>query len=418
MASRLVEEGVVVTISAGNSGSAGPFYGSSGSSGKNVLAVASSTTEVFPTYAFEKTTTSADGLTNTTAKELYIAARLPFPAEVNGWPIVPLTLDTTVADDACAPFPPGSGPDLSGVVALVRRGGCTFAIKLQNLEARGAKYVLAYNDNNPVVVPSHNRVNSDIGLITAEAGAAIIDAVIAGGDVTADFAAGDRDEVYAIQYEGAGRPSAFTSWGGLYDLQLKPDITGPGGDIYSAWIGKTYRVISGTSMACPYVAGVAALWIGLHGGRSVHGKRVAKELHQRIVSSGTSLPWSDGVSTTDYGFSAPPAQVGNGLVNGWKVVQYDTRLEFENSKFALNDTRYFRRYHDLSIINDGEEAVSYTWSVEHSAGFETYGWLPSTAGGITNRLKSFAELSPLSLEAEVSLPRPFTLQPGESKTVS
>ncbi|KAF4918749.1 Subtilisin DY [Colletotrichum viniferum] len=41
VASRLVEQGIVVTISAANSGSIGPFYGSSGSSGKNVLAIAS-----------------------------------------------------------------------------------------------------------------------------------------------------------------------------------------------------------------------------------------------------------------------------------------------------------------------------------------------------------------------------------------
>jgi subtilisin family serine protease len=39
-----------------------------------------------------------------------------------------------------------------------------------------------------------------------------------------------------------------------------PNISAPGVAIYSAWPGGAYRKISGTSMASPHVAGVAALW--------------------------------------------------------------------------------------------------------------------------------------------------------------
>lgn len=411
VASRLVEDGVVVTISAGNSGAAGPFYGSSGSSGKNVVAVASVSTELFPATPFEATF-ELDGSSNTT-KLGYLPSTDYFPPTVKDWPIVALTLDTTVLDDACSPFPSGS-PDLSKAVPLVRRGTCNFAVKQQNLEALGAKYVLIYTDDRPITTPSTDRTSSLIGMITADAGEAIIDTIIAGGEVTADFSV-NPEEIVALEYPAGGRPSIFTSWAGLYDLQMKPDIAAPGGDIFSSWPGGGYRLASGTSMACPYVAGVAALWISVHGGRDVNGKGFAKELHQRIISSGTALPWSDGTATV-YGFSAPVAQVGNGLLNAWKIVNYDTRLEFE--KIALNDTRYFSRYHDVTIINEGEETVSYTWSVEHGAGIEALGWLPSVAGGFTRRLKNFAELRPLSLEAEVSFPRAFTLQPGQSRTVS
>lgn len=168
-------------------------------------------------------------------------------------------------------------------------------------------------------------------------------------------------------------------------------------------------------MAAPYVAGVAALWVSAHGGRDANGVGFAKKLHERIISSGVSVPWYDG-TLTNFDYPAPVAQVGNGLVNAWKVLTYDTRLEFD--KIALNDTRYFNRYHDVTIVNDGDETVSYTWAVEHSGGLEAIGWLPSSTGIRVKRIKKYAELRPLTLEAKVSLPKAFKLAPGEKKTVS
>ncbi len=49
-----------------------------------------------------------------------------------------------------------------------------------------------------------------------------------------------------------------------------PDLAGPGVAVYSAWIGGGYNVISGTSMATPHVAGIAALFAEANPG--VRGK--------------------------------------------------------------------------------------------------------------------------------------------------
>ncbi|KAH8883757.1 serine endopeptidase, partial [Thozetella sp. PMI_491] len=410
VASRLVDQGIVVTISAGNDGWNGPFSAGTGSSGKNVIAVASIDPTVNAVSPFAATFTLA-GVSNAT----YVGYR---PAGEESWnlteniPIVPITLNTTDAAQSCSTLP-DTTPSLNGSIALIRGGGCTFKQKQTYAAQFGASRILIYDDDTPrgslIAVDS----SVPVGLIELRAGVAMVNTIVEGGSVTANFAIPEDANWKVAAYNAAGGiPSDYTSWGGTNDLGIKPDIAAPGRDIFSTYLDGAYKVLSGTSMACPYVAGIAALYIGKYGGRAVHGTTFANLLVKKIISSGASVPWQieqpEGVPV-DYGFWAPVPQVGTGLVNASKVLSYKTSLSF--TQFALNDTANFSGSQTVDITNNGAEAVTYTFSLQPAAGFN----LKSNYS--TSFLVYLGELEPLSIIPSVAFPQDtFTVPPGETRT--
>ena len=58
---------------------------------------------------------------------------------------------------------------------------------------------------------------------------------------------------------GNYKMSDFSSWGVSPDMRLKPEVTAPGGNIYSSVPGGGYQMMSGTSMATPQITGVSAV---------------------------------------------------------------------------------------------------------------------------------------------------------------
>ncbi|KAH6606197.1 hypothetical protein Trco_005350 [Trichoderma cornu-damae] len=200
-------------------------------------------------------------------------------------------------------------------------------------------------------------------------------------------------------------PALFSSWGPTNELLLKPDIGAPGFEIVSTVPDNTYESMSGTSMAAPYIAGIAALYISKHGGRELHGPGFAKMLANRIVSSGISIGWA--ADNIDLRFRAPPFQVGAGLVNALKVIDYDTQLSFE--PFSLLDSIQFRSTWTANVTNSGNRTVIYSFELEPQAGVEI---LDPHYG-----IKTAYQLEPVRIVPPVVLPKNVAVAPGETRKV-
>ncbi|XP_016201349.1 subtilisin-like protease SBT3.9 isoform X2 [Arachis ipaensis] len=131
----------------------------------------------------------------------------------------------------------------------------------------------------------------------------------------------------------APRTAAFSSKGpnSLNPEILKPDITAPGLNILAAWspaaVGKMkFNIISGTSMSCPHVSGIAALV------KAVHPSWSPSAIKSAIMTTATILDKQHKPIRRDPdGRRANAFDYGSGFVNPTRVLDpglvYDSQPE-------------------------------------------------------------------------------------------
>jgi hypothetical protein len=321
---------------------------------------------------------------------------------------------------------PGSGNDgcfvdpslhnFTSSIVLVSDANCPVATKTSALGWAGGTKVIVYTDDYPLSMFYNSTGDGKLAFISRQSGLALLDAIQAGSNVTADFADNTKTLAFGPNKLNGGVPNYFTSQGPTNDLHIKPDIAAPGGDIFSTWPTNSWATLSGTSMATPYIAGVAALYIGKHGGRSIHGRDFAKNLAMRIMASGKPVKLDDGnLDGVKYPFNAPVFQVGTGLVDAVKVLDYQTSLSF--AKFALNDTHNFVRSHSVDVTNSGPRPVTYTFSVQAGGAINAFVQNPSQAADPVIGFDSQTFTSPYHAEPQVKFPSgAFSVGPGQTKT--
>ena len=241
-----------------------------------------------------------------------------------------------------------NGIDVNGKIAVVRRGGNTFEQKVAIAKNKGAKGIIIYNNVSGMLnmsvgtqetIPSC-LISMDYGDILVEAGTGTI-------SLSKDYLAGPF-------------MSDFSSWGVLPNLTLSPDITAHGGEITSSYPGgNEYDTISGTSMACPNLAGALILV-----------RQYVKDMDSSLTTSeirdlSYSLLMSTAtIANNEYGNPYSPRKQGAGLADIKKSVTTKAYLTVDGSnkpKLSLGDDPNRSGVYTLefNITNLAGEALSY-----------------------------------------------------------
>ena len=302
-----------------------------------------------------------------------------------------------------------TGKALSGKVALIQRAGeengeiLTFAQKEANAKAAGAKAVIIYDNVEGDLVNMSTDGNIPAVFISKADG----EAMLAASDKHVSFS-----KSYLAQFQDAyiGKMSDFSSWGVTPDLKLKPEITAPGGDIYSTLPGGLYGSMSGTSMASPHMAGAAV----------VMAQYITEELggtdmtQQEITALSNKLLMSTAVPVkNEQGLPYSPRKQGAGLVQlgrATKAKAYLSSAEGGLPKAELGDS------------TDGSFSFSFqannlsTSEIQYEVGVTVL-----TEDTVTEDGKTYLAQSPRQLGADevtVTAPSTVTLRASGPETVN
>ncbi|KAH7127837.1 peptidase S8/S53 domain-containing protein [Dactylonectria estremocensis] len=348
--SRIVEQGVPCTVSAGNSGDVGMFYASTAANGKKVFAIASYDNS----KAVALLSTSYYTVDGSDSK-IAFGQTVGTPS---AWGDVELPLwapsyDTTIANGGCDAYPADT-PDLSGYIVLVRRGTCTFVQKAQNAANAGAKYILIYNNAGGASKIDVSTVPGILaaGMITSDAGAKFISLLKAGSTVTLEMDDGSSGEVTLSESDNTvtgGSVSTFSSWGPTWEVDVKPQFGAPGGSILSTYptAKGSYAVLSGTSMSCPLVAAIVALV------SEVRGTLDPTTLENVLSANSNPQVFNDGAKF--YDFLAPVPQQGGGFIQAYDAAH--AKVLLSHSSLSFNDTDNFVSVLNFTIENTGSDSI-------------------------------------------------------------
>ena len=322
--------GITVVVSAGNSGPAPYIVGSPGTGTRVITAAAMDSTSGFPGATI--TPASGPPIRVLDANGASVSASLGVVVLRNANGTVSLGCNAAEYVDAV----------IAGKLVVTQRGTCARVLRAQLGQAHGAAAVAMINnsagypvyegDIPGVTIPFLGVLRSDSAALTGAASATVASGI-------------------SIPNPGFETVASFSSGGPRYgDSLFKPSVSGPGVAILSTAVGTGTggARFSGTSMAAPHVAGVAALT------RQAHPRWSEREVAAALVE--TSNP---GVLV---GYS--PRLAGAGVIQPIGATRTQAVALGEDGNAALSFgfaefSRDFRDSRSISVRNHGRNPVTF-----------------------------------------------------------
>ena len=315
---KLQDAGITVDAASGNAFSAG--YGNT--SGRNLPYASDPDSSVLAEPASYSSVVAVASLNNRLTLNVLKAAGRDIAYQrargANGEKIAELTelnpgdyeyVDAGFASEADVAALAAKYPDgLAGKFVLVSRGELTYSAKIDNIAPLKPAGILVYNNvpGEELLVMSLTTSSVPAAFISLESGQAMLAAadhhltLVDGKTIT-------PNSNYSM--------SDFSAWGVSPDLRLKPEVSAPGGDVYSAVPGGTYEFMSGTSMASPQMAGISAIVLQRVQSDPLFASMSAREKVEVVQNliMGTARPLTDAAQTSGALYS--PRKQGAGLVD-------------------------------------------------------------------------------------------------------
>ena len=329
-ADRLVNKGMVVVASIGNSGTSGTYAAGAPGVGKKVIGTAS----------FDNSHKISPYFEVTGQKIGYNGMSFAAPAPTSGTEEIVYVGQGCDADTYLA--------DPSGKVALIIRGACSFREKALKAQAAGATAAVIHN-NEP------GNFNGTLGEPYVDY--AVVSISLEDGEFiqlqTAPIMMTWTDQLWSFPSATGGLISGFSSYGLAPDLSVKPDIGAPGGDIYSTYPLEKggYATMGGTSMASPHVAGAVALLL------QAKPHTPSQVVRAILQNSADPALWS---LAPGYGLLDHVHRQGAGMLDIDDAILATTKIE--PGKIAVGEGEAGPQTFALKVENNGYDAVTYDLS--------------------------------------------------------
>jgi len=392
-ADNLVTSGVVVVTSGGNSGASGLYATGAPGAGEKVISNA----------MFDNTHSRLPyGVMQDSTKMGYSQATGAPAAPTSGSGQLAKNGTPSSTNDGCNVNPPPAG-SLTGKIALIRRGTCSFYEKSKNAEKDGAVGVIIYNNaagrQSITVAPptaADPPVNIPVVAVSDIDGATLNNAIAAGQTGWTW-----TDQIDAFILHTGKLLNGDSSYGPSATLDMKPDLGSPGGNIYSTIPLEQggYATFNGTSMASPHTAGAVALFLQAHPGTS------PAEIRDALQNTAEPMLWSGNPASGQ--FDVVHRQ-GAGMINIDKAINAPARVS--PGKLSLGEDNGQPVVRTLTVKNLTNNPVEYTLS--HSAAVSTTAF--STSSNPTGSSAFLVPTNSAAAPATVTFSVPTISVPAKS----